>query len=365
MRFVPALVPSPSDETILPERMSRQGLAGRPARSVVDAVRRSAGLQAQDGPAARLGVRARSTGTDAAAVVAALESDRSVVRTWAMRATVHLLAAQDVRWMARLLGPMIRRRFETVRWPQLGLPAAVLDRAGDLAPAVLADGPLPRLDLLRAFVAAGLDAPVTAEVATHLALFLSTHGLVCRGPQLGREATFVRVDQWLPAAPEGPSGDEALAELARRYFAAFAPATAADFTVWSGLPSARALALVRDELTPVSVRGRAGFRLGECPPERAVRLLPAFDNALLSHRDRDALLPGERRGEVYVGGIIRPTVMRDGRIVARWRLERGRRGAEVVVVPFASVRGLRSVLDSEVADIGRFLGTPSSWRVED
>ncbi len=281
-----------------------------------------------------------------------------------MRATVHLLDAADLRWTTRVLGPRIRRRFETVRWAQLGLTPSVLDRAGDLALDVLADGPLGRTQLLRGLVARGLDVPVTPEVATHVALFLSTVGLVCRGPQRGRDSTFVLVSRWLPSAPRGPSGDDALAELARRYFAAFSPATAADFSTWSGLPSARAVALVRDELTPVSVRGRAGFRLGDRPPGRGVRLLPAFDNALLGHRDRDALLRPELRGEVYVGGIIRPTVLRDGRIAARWRLQRARRGAEIVVTPFESLSAVRSQLDREVADVGRFLGVSVSWRVD-
>jgi hypothetical protein len=364
MRVVRRLLPTLSDEEILQERMARQGLAERPARSVLDAVRRGAGLQAQDAAAARLGVRARAVGLDEDAVAAALQTHRSVVRTWAMRATVHLLAADDLRWMTRLLGPMIRRRFETVRWPALGLTATVLDRASDLAPSVLAAGPLPRMELLRALVDRGLDVAVTSEVATHLALFLSSVGLICRGPERGRDASVVAVSSWLPDAPEGPSGDEGLAELARRYFAAFSPATAADFTVWSGLPSAHAVEMVRDELSPVTVRGRPGFRLATCRPARGVRLLPAFDNALLGHRDRDALLPADRRGEVYVGGIIRPTVMRDGQVVGRWRLARGRRGVEVVVVPFGSLRGLRSALDAEVADVGRFLGHPAEWRIE-
>src|SRR5206468_8317265 len=112
----------------------------------------------------------------------------------------------------------------------------------------------------------GLDVAVTSEVATHVALFLSSVGLVCRGPGRGRDSTVVALARWLPPGPEGPSGDEALAELARRYFAAFSPAAASDFAVWSGLPAARAVGLIRDELEPVSVRGGRGFRLGECAP---------------------------------------------------------------------------------------------------
>ena len=96
------------------------------------------------------------------------------------------------------------------------------------------------------------------------------------------------MDDWVPDAPAGPSGDDALAELARRYFTAYSPATAADFATWSGLAGRRAVELIRDELTPVDIDGAPGFRLGEVEPQRGVRLLPAFDNYLVGYRDRRA-----------------------------------------------------------------------------
>src|SRR5689334_10749571 len=174
MPLMPVSVHVPSDQEILQERMVRQGLTRRSAGSVADAVRTGAGLQAQDGAAATLGVRARCASADAGTVTAALETDRTVVRTWAMRATVHLVGAADVGWMTRLLGPGIRRRFETVRWPQLGLTAPVLDHAAELAADVLTDGPLPRLELIRRLAQSGLPVEPTSEVGTHVALFLST-----------------------------------------------------------------------------------------------------------------------------------------------------------------------------------------------
>ncbi|HYN16580.1 MAG TPA: crosslink repair DNA glycosylase YcaQ family protein, partial [Actinomycetes bacterium] len=86
-------------------RMRAQRLTGRRPGDVAEVVRAVAGLQAQDTPASRLAVRPRSTGLDQAAVRRACDQDRSVVRTWAMRGTLHLVAAEDAAWLVDLLGP--------------------------------------------------------------------------------------------------------------------------------------------------------------------------------------------------------------------------------------------------------------------
>jgi len=156
-------------------------------------------------------------------------------------------------------------------------------------------------------------------------------------------------------------GDDALAEIARRYFAAFGPATGADFTTWSGLPSTRAIALIRDELSPVDVGGRPGYRLGETSPQSGLRLLPAFDNYLVGYRDRSSIIDPAVVAQVYVGGIIRPSVLLDGRVVGTWRIGPGKETTSVVVTLFEDLpRKARRALDAEIADVGRFLGTPTT-----
>jgi len=78
---------------------------------------------------------------------------------------------------------------------------------------------------------------------------------------------------------------------------------------------ARAVGLIRGELTPVDVDGRAGYTLGDVAPGRGVRLLPVFDNYLVGYRERDLLIDAADRPHVYAGGIIRPTVLLDGRVI--------------------------------------------------
>ena len=339
---------------LLGERIARHGLATRPADSALTATRLTTAIQAQDNLAARLGVRARSSGPVDADVRHAIEHDRTIVRTWLMRGTIHLVDAHDLRWLVRLIGPVVARKFRT-RWRQLGLTDEVLERCVELLPTLLADGPRNRHEIRAGLAAEGviLDSP-DPQVHTHTLVYASTLGLICRGPDRGRHSTFVLLDDWLPDAPAGPSGDDAVAELARRYFAAYSPATALDFATWSALPHARAIALIRDELQAADVDGRPGFRLGDVEPARDVRLLPAFDNYLVGYRDRAAILDPALHGRVYQGGMIRPTVLVDGAVVGTWALDRAR--GRVTVSPFTplSTRARRAV-DAEIADIGRFL----------
>ena len=109
------------------ERMARHGFVDRPCSSVAAAAAHTVAIQAQDLAQARLGVRARSATVTEADVEAAI-ADRSVVRTWLMRNTIHLVAAADLRFLVREFGPMIRRRFAK-RWAELGLTADLLARA--------------------------------------------------------------------------------------------------------------------------------------------------------------------------------------------------------------------------------------------
>src|SRR4051794_35910625 len=301
-----ALVTGSGRRDLLGERSARHGFAGRPGTSPVGATALTTALQAQDNQASRLGVRARAAAVTDAEVRQAIEVDRTIVRTWLMRGTIHLVDARDLRWLVRLIGPAIARKYRT-RWRQIGLTDELLDRSVQLLPELLADGPLNRHEIRSGLAArgVGLDSP-DPQAPTHAIVHASTTGLICRGPDRGRHSTFVLTDDWVPDAPAGPSGDDALAELARRYFAAFSPATAADFATWSGLPSARAVALVRNELTDTDVDGRPGYRLGAVAPARGVRLLPAFDNYVIGYRDRSAILPPERHPHVYQGGMIRP-----------------------------------------------------------
>jgi hypothetical protein len=343
---------------LLGERIARQGFASRSSPTVAHAAAITGAIQAQDNVASRLGIRARSADVTEADVLAAV-ANGVVSRTWLMRGTIHLVDTADLRWLLRLAGPSIQRKFRT-RWRQLGLADDLLDRSVELLPDLLTGRALTRQEIAAGLHERGL--PIDSadpHQRSHLVLHASTTGLLCRGADRGRQSTFVLLEEWTPNAPAGPDGADALAELARRFFAAFSPATATDFAAWSGLGASKAVQLIRDELTETDVDGRTGYRLGEVEPARGVRLLPAFDNYLVGYRHRDALLDAELRPHVYNGGMIFPTLVVDGRIAGLWTLRRSLRAAAVTVRTFTSLRAReRRALDAEVDDLARFLGQP-------
>jgi hypothetical protein len=192
------------DDRLRRLRLRAQRLTGRRPRDVAELVRAVAGLQAQDLPASRLAIRPRSTGLDQAAVRRACDQDRSVVRTWAMRGTLHMVAAEDAGWLVALLGPGFaagnrRRRL------QLGLDDRLCERALETLPAVLAGGPLSRADLIGALAAKGVQVPPEGQAPAHLVGYAALRGLVCRGPDLdGDQASYVLLEDWVAPARGGP-----------------------------------------------------------------------------------------------------------------------------------------------------------------
>lgn len=345
------------DRDLLARRTRAQWLAGRPGTSVEQVAAHTLGLQAQEPAATRFAVRARSQGLTAARVRDAYAAP-TVARTWLMRGTLHLVAAADVRWLLTLFGARNAAATRTRR-AGLGLDDETCARALDALPAVLSGGPLSRAELVSRLSDRGIRIQPSGQAPAHLVYYAAACGLICRGPDVARdEPGYVLLDDWLPA---GPVLDEevALAELARRYLAAYGPAGAADLAAWSGLPlgtARRAVTLVAAGLVELAPDRWVPATAAPAPDAGApvVRLLGGFDTYLLGYRDRaDALDPryGER---VHAGGgIIRAAVLVDGRVTGTWRLERS---GDVRIEPFGRLDpALRPALDAEIDDVRRFV----------
>lgn len=339
-----------------------------PAQAAPDAHAAAAhlcGLQAQDARAGALSFRPRTQGATAQDVETARSVERTVVRTWLMRGTLHFAAAQDVRWLVRLLGPRTIRGTARRR-AQLGLSEPVVARGLDALRDLLADGPQARGALLDALGARGL--PVEGQGGIHLLARAALEGLICYGPDAAGEETFVLLEDWLGGVPDA-APDDPLAALARRYLLAYAPAAAEDFAAWSGLTltdARRGFERLSEELVPVVVGGEDAWLpaaheswLGEpAGPGPLVRLLPAFDTYLLGWRSREVILPQAFARRIHPGGgILHPAVLADGVVVGRWKLRQTQGSMAVEVAPFEPLaEGVKRGLLAEAADVGRFLG---------
>ncbi|MDN3355717.1 winged helix DNA-binding domain-containing protein [Actinomadura sp. DC4] len=381
--------------------MRSQLLAGPPASDAVAAVTRVVGVQAQSPGPPRLAVRAR-TSSVVAGDVDRLCADRTLVCTWAMRGTLHLVPAADVRWLVGLLGPVFTRK-DRRRRETLGLDERTCERGLEAIVTVLRpSGPLTRAELITSIANEGVHVDATTQAPAHLLMYAATTGLLCRGPDTGpgrsrggggaraHEPTYVLLDEWVPGGRR-LERDEALAELARRYLAGHGPARVADLLAWSGLPAAdgrRAFELIADE-TEHTGPGHAGSELvalpatgseragpGRVGPERAgsepaplpgmgyeegrPRLLGHFDPLLLGYRGRDLVLdPAYGKRIQAGGGFVQPAIVVDGRVAGTWRLNRSTRTAEIALEPFTGLPpAVREALHAEAEDIGRFLGHP-------
>ena len=287
-----------------------------------------------------LGVRARLAGSTASAVGRARFEERTIARVWCMRGTLHLVAAEDVRWLVTLLGP-VRLRRNAKRIASLGVDTP---EAGEAVRATLAEhGPLTRREIEAEVRARGVQLADDPQAAIHLVAHAAMRGVVCEAAPRDGKPAYALIDDWLgPAAGDAAfDRDTALAELARRYVAAHPPAGPEDFAAWSGLgarDARQAFAAIACELDEVRMLDRAAYvpRGAAPPPEpaRTVRLLPAFDGLLLAHRDRELTVRPEHAREVLPGGgVLRPTVLVDGVVEGTWRLDRGK----PAVSPFADL----------------------------
>src|SRR3954454_18352187 len=211
--------------------MTAQRLVGAKATSPAEAVRWLTAVQAQELPGALTSIALRTDGGSRAGVTAALDAGE-VVRSWPMRGTLHLTAAEDLPWMLELLGPRVLAG-AAGRRATVGLTDDDVAQARELALAALSGGRrLGRAELIDVLAAGGV--PTEGQRAYHLLWWLAQTGLVCLRPTVGGDQRFVRLDEWGPA-PRRQAGEEALGELALRYFSTQGQARDKDLVRWAGV----------------------------------------------------------------------------------------------------------------------------------
>jgi hypothetical protein len=319
-------------------RLAANGIEPRLEGGVAEVARRLCGVQAQDAAAARLAVRARTRGL----VAADVDACPDVVRTWAWRGTLHLLAREDVPWVLSLVTERENRAVAS-RWRTLGLDDEVYERARAAIVERLADGPATRAELREALTAAGVDA--TGQRLPHLVRRAALEGLLHHP----LDGTFAALD--LPGDP--PPHEEAIAHLIDRHTKGYGPATPDDIAAFSALPRGQIL----QSSKPESGAGEAApetdaARLQDLTPGW-VRLLGAFDPFVLGYRGYAHVVPQAHVRKVWPGGgWIYPVVLVDGVAAGTWKVDRDR----VVVAAFDGAKVPELALAEEVQDVGRFLG---------
>lgn len=322
------------------------------------------GVQAQVPFAAGLALRARTEGLTEAKVDRARLHDRSIVLTWAMRGTLHLVPAEDYGWVVPVvIEPHVANSHRRLR--ELGVTGDQPPRAVRAIQRMLArDGPLTRAEIAERL--RKLRIRTEGQAIAHLVWLAAAERSVCFGPDRGRDRCFVLVRDWM-GTPEPMDRERALAELAVRYLRAHGPAAPADLAFWSGLraaDAARGWAAIADRLTEVEVAGGTMWTLRsrrrDEAPAGLARLLPSFDEYLLGWKDRRFIAEPTRWRTINPGGgWYHPAVVADGRAVGTWATDRRRTGVRLEVRPFSRlVPAIRRGITPEVAAVAGYLGAP-------
>jgi hypothetical protein len=354
-------------------RATRSHLEERAPRSrLLEVVSDVCGLHAQVASAAELQAWARVEDVTPDDVREALWEARTLVRSWFMRGTLHLLPAAEV--------PLYVGALRTVdRWWK----GAWL-RFVDLSEEELREV----LEAIRASLGAR---PVTRErlaekvgdrIGSHARERLMSswgellkpaafHGYLCSGPPRGQQVTFVRPDRWL-GEWEDHEPDRAIQEVLRRYLHTYGPATREGFARWWGeqpAPAGRVMRGIADELEEVDVAGWTASALGSdldglrgAGRPRAVRLLPGFDPYVVGFRPREELVDPEVEDRVFrKAGWITPTLIVDGRVAGVWGSERAGDRIEVTVEALGRLSApTRKAVAGEADRLGAFLGARTS-----
>jgi hypothetical protein len=304
------------------------------------------------------------------AIQRALWDERSLLKTWAMRGTLHLLPSAEY--------PLWRASFSTYdhyvkgAWLRAyGLSASELENLIQVIGEILDGQMLTREELAQRvgerLGSKDLPGRLTGSWGSMLkpAAF---RGELCFAPSSGRNVRFTRPQGWL--GPDRPIASQAaMLEVTRRYLGAYGPATREDLARWwggfTGAKARKAFEHLGDQALIVEVEGTESWMLQEhleevtaASPRKFARLLPAFDPYVIgAPRAQPRVLATEEKPRVFrPQGWVSPVIIVNGKIAGIWRHEKKGGCVRVQVEPFETIPAwARRELRTETERLAAFL----------
>jgi Winged helix DNA-binding domain len=357
----------------------RRHLLDRPARGTgaPAVVRRLAGVHAQVAASAELAVAVRQAKPAKGEVPKAV-TGKQLIKTWAMRGTLHLLTREDAPAYLSLLAAT--RSWERPVWQRGFATVQQMDAITEAASRALDGKVLTREQLTEAIIEHTKDATIREHLTSGWgALFkpLAFQGYLINGPSEGNRVTFTRPDTYLSGWPGLPEPGQAARTVIPAYLGAHGPASIETFNEWlyrGGLKKTDLKAWYADlvdtgDIVAVEIDGEPGYalasevdRIATGAPLDEVRLLPAFDQYVLGPGTKDPHLIGaKRRNEISrAAGWISAVVVYRGRVAGTWDMKDG--GLNVVLFKEAGPVPKRQIA-AEADRIGAFTGKPVTLRI--
>jgi hypothetical protein len=310
-------------------RLMSHQLSGTAMQTPAGVVSWMGAIQAQDYAMAKWAVGIRCPGSTDRTVEEAFNKG-AILRTHVLRPTWHFVAPEAIRWMLSLSADKIKAASRS-RDRDLEITGELYSQANRIILKSLEGNTfLTREAVGKALEAAGIA--VDASRMVHFMMRAEIEGLVCSGALQGKSHTYALLDERVPPTKPLPK-EEALAKLAQLYFTSHCPATLQDFVWWSGLLQTEAkegLESVKSGFVAEQINGQtywiAANTLKNAPDsaDTSVYLLPAFDEYIISYRDRQAVLPLENHSKVISSnGVFRPVIVANGQAAGLWKKSNG------------------------------------------
>lgn len=306
-------------------RLKNQQLAGTTFKTPKQLTGWMGAMQAQDYNQAKWAIGVRMPHLDENQIEEAFNKGE-IIRTHIMRPTWHFVSADDIYWMLELTSPQIKSVLNS-RHRELGITELLVNKsylAMEEALNTNEQGAMTREELLEELGRAGI--PTDLQRASHFMLRAEIDGILCSGPLKGKKQTYALLNKRVPQKIT-LTKEEASARLAKNYFLSHGPATLADFIWWSGLPAQiarNALESIKNDLHSVRIATDTYWFSGKAAKTGkltdSVYLLPAFDEFLISYKNRSASITAEdHKKAISNNGIFRPVVLVNGQISGLWK----------------------------------------------
>jgi len=342
-------------------RLINQRIARSDFKTPADVVRHMGAMQAQDYPGVKWAIGLRLPDSTETGIEQAVR-DRTILRTWPQRGTIHFVVPEEVRWRLSLSTPRIlagaKRRHENLKLGQ-----ATFDKALDLfTNALRGDKQLSRPNMMKVLDDGGIT--TAGQRGYHILWYLAQNGHLCFGPLDGKQVTFALLNEWVPKTDDIPRA-EALKRITESYFRSHGPATMQDLMWWSGMTAVdikSGIESAKHSLVSADVGGKIYWMVRELPTielsKNAVYLLPSFDELILGYKDRTPTLDVEHMPKIVPGmnGMFAATIVINGKVEAVWR--RTIKKSEIIVelAPFSKFNSaqIRAIHDA-VTSYGNYL----------
>jgi hypothetical protein len=320
---------------IVQRRLHNQRLAGNSFEKPEEVVSWLGAIQAQEYPGAKWAVAQRTKGLTEAAIEQAF-AEGAILRTHLLRPTWHFVTPADIRWLLKLTAPRVNA-VNASYYRKFGLAETVLAQTNAVLAKALEGGKqLMRSELEAVLQQGGLATATDDRLRlAYIMMRAELDGIICSGALRGKQHTYTLLEERVPPA-RLLERDEALAELASRFFTGHGPATLKDYTWWSGLPAADAragLEMVKVQFAQEVVDGKTYWFAPAEPASKGAtpiaHLLPAYDEYTIAYKDHSDVLDPQYLDQIIAGSGI--AIIIDGRITGTWK-RKFKKGAVVVTL---------------------------------